>query len=177
MYICARCHEKTDQGRYTNKNVFICRNCLPFFNELHLNYYKIENGEVITISPFSNVNETNQRALFIDYCYKLFNNKLNPAAYRLMNSYSKKGYTWLGMLQAMEYFYIVKKNSINKSNNNIGIIPHVYLDAQKYYDYENKKQFLNYKNNLDQLKKQENNSKTIMIEDKKNKKELDLNLL
>jgi hypoxanthine phosphoribosyltransferase len=54
------------------------------------------------------------------------------------NAYISKfvgeGMTYKGMTNALKYFYDVKKNSIEKSNNGIGIIPWVYEEAQKYFE-------------------------------------------
>lgn len=58
------------------------------------------------------------------------------------NAYIKKfegeGMTFRGMTKALEYFYKVQKNSIEKANNGIGIIPWVYEEAQKYYEKREK---------------------------------------
>lgn len=142
MYVCNHCGRITNKGKYSQNNRFVCDECKDVSNILHTNLCYIKNGEVHSTSPFSSYEEKDQRALFIDYAYKLFNNKLNPAAYKLMNKYIEKGCTWLGMVRSLEWFYVIKKNSIVKAKNNIGIIPYVYDEAQKFYtfqEYNNKR--------------------------------------
>lgn len=177
MHVCTHCGQMTNKGKYNQKNRFVCESCKDINETLHVNSCYIENGEVQSTSPFSGYEEKDQRALFIDYAYKLFNNKLNPAAYRLMDRYIKKGYTWLGMLRSLEWFYVIKKNGITKAKNNIGIIPYVYDDAQKFYDYQD------YKNRT-KLETYIMNSKIITKEtiitkeqEDDNKNKIDLNTL
>ena len=43
------------------------------------------------------------------------------------------GYTYKGMAQALEYFYEIKENSIEKSCGGIGIIPYIYQKAIDFY--------------------------------------------
>lgn len=52
----------------------------------------------------------------------------------------KMGYTNEGILNALKYFYKVKKQSPGKSGNRIGIVPYVYNEAKEYYDILGKKQ-------------------------------------
>lgn len=42
-------------------------------------------------------------------------------------------YTYSGILKALIYFYEVKQNSTEKSNDGIGIVPYVYQEAYNYY--------------------------------------------
>ena len=42
-------------------------------------------------------------------------------------------YTYSGIHKALVYFYEIKKNSIEKSNGGIGIVPYTYRDAFNYY--------------------------------------------
>jgi hypothetical protein len=42
-------------------------------------------------------------------------------------------YTYSGIKRTLEYFYEVKKNSIEKANGGIGIVPWVYEEAKRYY--------------------------------------------
>lgn len=46
---------------------------------------------------------------------------------------TKLGYTNEGVLNALKYFYSVKKQSPGKSGNRIGIVPYVYDEAKEYY--------------------------------------------
>jgi len=139
MNICSTCGEKTKQGKYNIKQKFVCQNCSVITEELFVDEIIFKEGGVELIPPFYDVDEKGMRQQFIDYLYVLFNNKINSAAFRLMNNYRKKGYTWLGMMRAIEWFFVVKRNSISRANHNIGIIPHIYDEAQQFYQYQNQK--------------------------------------
>lgn len=45
----------------------------------------------------------------------------------------KYGYGYSGILKTLVYWYEVKKNSIEKANGGIGIVPYVFEDAKKYF--------------------------------------------
>ena len=42
-------------------------------------------------------------------------------------------YTYSGIKRTLEYFYIIKKNPIEKANGGIGIVPWIYEEAKRYY--------------------------------------------
>ena len=42
-------------------------------------------------------------------------------------------YTYSGIQRTLEYFYVIKKNSIDKANGGIGIVPWVYDEAKRYF--------------------------------------------
>lgn len=70
-----------------------------------------------------------------EYIQKLFNGKQN---YVLVEKQIKKfkeemGYSYSGMMKSLIYFYEVKHNSLEKSNNSIGIVPYVYQDSYNYF--------------------------------------------
>lgn len=52
----------------------------------------------------------------------------------------KIGYTNEGILNALKYFYGIKKESPQKSGNRIGIVPYVYDEAKVYYEELEKRQ-------------------------------------
>jgi hypothetical protein len=53
---------------------------------------------------------------------------------RQIETYIKTGdYTYSGILKTLIYWYDIKKNSLEKSNNRIGIVPYVYDEAREYY--------------------------------------------
>ena len=138
MHKCQHCGEITKQGYYDYTGKFTCQKCLPLVHQYHFDIFTIEQGAVKKTVPAIGMDNSAQRAYTIDFAYRIFNNKLNPAAYRLLSYYvDKKGYTYLGIVRALEYFYIIKKNSIAKSKNNIGIIPYIYTEAQTYYQNYN----------------------------------------
>lgn len=49
------------------------------------------------------------------------------------------GYTNKGILDALKYFYLVKKMTPEKSGNRIGIVPYIYNEAKEYYENIEKK--------------------------------------
>jgi predicted transcriptional regulator len=56
-----------------------------------------------------------------------------------MQKFKSQGMPYKGQLLTLKYFYEEKKNSIEKSNGSIGIIPHVYTDARLYWESKAKK--------------------------------------
>lgn len=48
-------------------------------------------------------------------------------------SFLKNKMTAKGMYFALKYFYEIKKNDASKSENGIGIIPHIYEDSRDYW--------------------------------------------
>lgn len=56
-------------------------------------------------------------------------NKVNSQS----NKYLKEGKTYKELEQTLDYFYNIKKNSIDNAQGGIGIIPYVYEEAMQYY--------------------------------------------
>lgn len=52
---------------------------------------------------------------------------------RQWNSFLKNKMTAKGMYFALKYFYEIKKGDVTKSENGIGIIPHIYEDSREYW--------------------------------------------
>ena len=52
---------------------------------------------------------------------------------RQWESFIKNKMTAKGMYFALKYFYEIKKNDVAKSENGIGIIPHIYEDSRDYW--------------------------------------------
>lgn len=50
-----------------------------------------------------------------------------------ISKFFNEGMTYQGMTKTLVYFYEIKKNTIDKSNGGIGIIPYVYEEARNYY--------------------------------------------
>lgn len=134
---CFICKKPTPNGVYNVKQNYVCRSCLDTYSNFYVDDFTIEDGEFKMKSPFEGMDEKEQRAVCIHYAYTLFDQKIASRSYRMVDSYRKKGMTWLGMIRALEWFYIVRKNDISKANESVGIIPHVYEDAQKYYKRAN----------------------------------------
>lgn len=51
-----------------------------------------------------------------------------------ISKFHNAGMTYKGMTHTLKYFYDIKRNSIAKSNEGIGIIPYVYDEAKHYYN-------------------------------------------
>lgn len=49
------------------------------------------------------------------------------------NNFLQKKMTAKGMYFALRYFYEIKKNDVTKSENGIGIIPHIYQESCTYW--------------------------------------------
>ena len=59
---------------------------------------------------------------------------VTPRIRKQINQYmSEYNYSYTGILKALKYFYEIKKNNIDKSQNGIGIVPYIYNDAFNYY--------------------------------------------
>ena len=52
---------------------------------------------------------------------------------RQWESFIKNKMTAKGMYFALKYFYEIKKGDVSKSENGIGIIPHIYEDSRSYW--------------------------------------------
>ena len=70
-----------------------------------------------------------------DYIMKLFQfeempQKVKKTITRMIKEY---GYTYDGILGSLIYFYEIKGNTTEKSNNNVGIVPWIYDEAREYY--------------------------------------------
>lgn len=149
MGLCHKCKKQTRAGVYTSKNLFICNECKHGVETFLYDEFKIkENGEVEVISPFSSYSEEDQRAKCIEIAYTIFGNKLSKAAYPLLKKWTSSGkYTWLGIARALEWFYVIEKNSTSKANNSVGIVPYVYEKAEFHYSSEmlrRKKKWIEY---------------------------------
>lgn len=57
-----------------------------------------------------------------------------------MMKFKNQGMPYRGQLLALKYFYEVKKNSIEKSNGSIGIIPWIWEESRTYYSKIEQKQ-------------------------------------
>ena len=70
-----------------------------------------------------------------NYIMKLFNaDYVNARIRKQINDFkSQHNYTYTGMRKSLVYFYEIKKNSLEKANGGIGIIPYIYDSANQYY--------------------------------------------
>ena len=83
-----------------------------------------------------------------EYIMKMFKETyVNARIRKQIKSFKEQyNFSYTGMLKSLIYFYEIKGNSIEKANGGIGIIPYVYIEAEKYYK------------NLDKKKKEINKS-------------------
>ena len=173
MAKCQKCGENVQTGFYTYDDKFVCRDCRPLYNFLHVDEYEITENGVQKISTPKD--EKEERYELIQLIHKIFPAP-NKSVYSLINQYIKKGYTILGMIRALEYFYIVRKNSNAKSKNNIGIIPYVYEEAQNYFHYLSQQEFKKYLSFWEESKK-EIVITEVILQDKTKKPQIDMNIL
>ena len=70
-----------------------------------------------------------------NYIMKLFGDSyITPRIRSQIKQFREEyNYTYSGIHKALIYFFEIKKNSIEKANNGIGIVPYVYKDAYNYY--------------------------------------------
>ena len=88
-----------------------------------------------TLSPEETQREKDRKDLE-QYIIKLFNlehmdGRITLQIKKYMQDHPE--YTYSGIKRTLEYFYEVKKNSIEKANGGIGIVPWVYEEAKRYY--------------------------------------------
>lgn len=69
------------------------------------------------------------------YIMKLFNEEFISAKVRtqIKQMRDRYNYSYSGILKTLIYYFEVKKGSLEKANNGIGIVPYVYKDAYEYY--------------------------------------------
>ena len=68
-----------------------------------------------------------------NYIKSLFH-ELNPRVVKQIKEYkSEYGYSYSGMLKTLKWWYEIKKNSVDKAQGGIGIIPYIYKQACEYY--------------------------------------------
>jgi hypothetical protein len=79
--------------------------------------------------------EENDKTALDKYIITLFKlDYVTPRIQKQIKQYVEEyHYSYSGIHKALVYFYEVKGNSIDKSNNGIGIVPYIYKDAYNYY--------------------------------------------
>lgn len=70
-----------------------------------------------------------------NYIKKLFNTSYISAKIKkqIRDFRQEYHYTYSGMYKTLVWWYEIKKNTLEKANNGIGIVPFVYKDACDYY--------------------------------------------
>lgn len=153
MFSCSKCGKHTEQGKMNLRDEFLCLTCFGQEGEtLAYDIIEVTDKEVLRKSPFGDLEQEVQRGEVIHFAYRLFGNELHPRTYRLIDNYIKQGMTYLGILRTLQHFYLVRKGDISKANNSIGIVPHAYDFAQKFFEKENTHRHLLYLRNFDAIK-------------------------
>jgi len=178
MNLCHKCGKATKGGCFNFKGVFICKACSVKSQVYLFDEFVIEDGEVRIVPPFSDVSEKDQRAFVIDYIYRIFNQKTNRALFSQLSQMIKRpNYTYLGIARAVEYHFVIKKQSIEKANGGIGIVPYVYEQAQTFYANESAGRMRKW---ITYLTNQNNEQKSIEVsvgQTPSRKKEMDMSEL
>ncbi len=52
---------------------------------------------------------------------------------QIQKFHDEYGYTYSGIRRSLYYFFEIKGNSIDKANNGIGIVPHIYDTVRDYW--------------------------------------------
>lgn len=130
-------------------------------------------GELVPLPPKKPKSEDEvEMTLLKDTIKEIFGDKANWATcQKQIKNFRAEPYcfTLSGIRKSLVYFYQIEKNSIEKSNGNIAIVPYVYKDAYNYF-YE---LFL-LEQNAQQLEVKEEVEKEIIISPPKPKKRLKL---
>lgn len=81
------------------------------------------------------IKDNNDRLLLEKYICELFSVDFIPPriAKQIKDFTTNYHHTHSGILGTLKFWYEIKKNSIEKANTGIGIVPFVYEDAKKYY--------------------------------------------
>jgi hypothetical protein len=71
-----------------------------------------------------------------NYICKLFSIEYIDARIRkqIKDMVERYHYTYSGIQGTLVYFFEIKRNSLDKANGGIGIVPYVYDEAKKYYE-------------------------------------------
>jgi|GEM_PF-3128065 len=151
--LCSKCKAKTNIGSYGLDSKFLCLECSFTEERLHFDKFDVIDGELISNHPLSSYDESNQRILLIEYASNLFNG-ISKATFPTIVRFKNQGMTYIGMIRALEWFYVIQKKPISKAKKNIGIVPYVYKDAQDYYALENTRRYNRYQRVIRELKKE-----------------------
>ena len=88
---------------------------------------------VITVAAFSGLPFTNLNSE-LEVTRPVNEPVVNAKIKKQIANFKKEyNYTYSGMLKTLIWWFDVKKNSIEKANGGIGIVPFVYQEAWNYY--------------------------------------------
>lgn len=114
-----------------------CYYCKQIINKKKIEYKQILNNRYahITCLELEEKREKTDSEKLDLYIMELFKlDYVTPRIRKQINQYvSEYNYSYTGILKALKYFYEIKKNSLEKSQNGIGIVPYIYNDAYNYY--------------------------------------------
>lgn len=118
-------------------DIVTCHYCKKTFNKQDTEYKQILNNKYAHIKCIEleeKREKTDSEKLDL-YIMELFGlDYVTPRIRKQINQYmSEYNYSYTGILKALKYFYEIKKNNIDKSQNGIGIVPYIYNDAFNYY--------------------------------------------
>lgn len=114
-----------------------CRYCKQEFDTKKVPYVMV--GERFYAHKKCAIEEANRKKTdedkLDDYLMKIYNVDYVPPRIKrqIQNFKEEYNFTASGMLKSLIYFYEVKGNPIDQSNQTIGIVPYVYQDAFNYY--------------------------------------------
>lgn len=116
-----------------------------------------------------------QRDELCQYICNMFALKApGPRIYTQIKKYIDDGYTYVGILNALRYFYEIKKGSKEKANGGIGIVSYVYKDANNYFSYKDEQKTRIAESITKQFNKEEQVMKIKKVEQEKKKPLYDL---
>lgn len=117
---CTFCKKKFDRDR------------LPF---VQLSTRKFAHRQCFLVEDEKQKKIEQDKTELENYILKLFNTdcidgKIRKQIKQFIEDYH---YSYSGIHKALIYHFEVKKGSIDKANNGIGIVPYVYQEAYRYY--------------------------------------------
>lgn len=169
---CTVCEKTSEDGKYNIKRQWVCPECFKNFTNLHVDDFRVEDGAVLRKVPYSNLSEEDQRFNCVDTINVIYNGKLSKAIFPQLKRLREADYSWIGIIRAIEWFYIVKGNPISKAKGGVGIVKYVYNDAQKYYEHLNRALVDRYKTQI--VSKKQESITVFKIEKTEKKGPIDL---
>lgn len=119
------------------KDCVICYVCKEIINKKTTPYKQIGIGKFAHIDcakKEESREKTDKEKLDIYICNLFKLEFVPPRIVKQINSYiGDYNFSYSGILKSLVYFYEVKKNSIEKANESIAIVPYVYKEAYTYY--------------------------------------------
>lgn len=127
-----------------NKEYFICKNMTEVGKKLGISTSTVKNHLSKENIQLSKQQNDDRDALWY-YIYRLFgqaeeDKPVSDWNITQMMKFKRQGMSYRGQLLALKYFYEIKKNSIQKSNKSIGIIPWIWDESRQYYSKLEQKQ-------------------------------------